>query len=82
MLMAATLVRPTARRSMRALVLAAMTLATIPAVSARAEYPHHPVAIVSCFPPGGGTVVAVRMINSQLGEALRKPVIVENCGGV
>ena len=57
-------------------VLAAMTTGT-----ARAEYPDRPVTIVSCFPAGGGTDIAVRLINTELGAALGKPVIVENRAG-
>ena len=37
--------------------------------------------MIACFPAGGGTDIAARMINTQLGEALGKPVIVENRGG-
>ena len=48
---------------------------------ARAEWPERPITIVVCFPAGGGTDIAMRMINAQLGEALGKPVIVENRGG-
>jgi tripartite-type tricarboxylate transporter receptor subunit TctC len=63
-----------------ALLLAAATFA-IPLSAARAEYPDHPITIIACFPPGGGTDIAVRLINTQLGDALGKPVIVENRGG-
>src|ERR1700688_1169716 len=49
--------------------------------SAHAEYPERPITVIVCFPAGGGTDVAVRMINVQLSEALGKPVIVENRGG-
>lgn len=49
--------------------------------NARAEYPERPITIVACFPPGGGTDLAVRMINVQLGQALGQPVIIENRGG-
>jgi tripartite-type tricarboxylate transporter receptor subunit TctC len=46
-----------------------------------AEYPERTVTMIVCFPAGGGTDVAARLINTQLGEALGKPVIVENRGG-
>ena len=35
----------------------------------------------SCFPAGGGTDIAARLVNTQLGDALGKPVIIENRGG-
>jgi tripartite-type tricarboxylate transporter receptor subunit TctC len=63
---------------------AALAVATVMALapaSARAEYPERPVTIIACFPAGGGTDVAMRMINVQLGEALGKSVIIENRGG-
>ena len=49
--------------------------------SARAEYPDKQITMVVCFPAGGGTDIAARLVNTQLGEALGKPVIVENRGG-
>jgi tripartite-type tricarboxylate transporter receptor subunit TctC len=58
-----------------------LAFAAIATVPARAEYPERPVTIVVCFPAGGGTDVATRMINVQLSEALGKPVIIENRGG-
>ena len=70
---------PIDRRS--TLLLAAALFGAIPLGGAFAEYPDHPVTIVACFPVGGGTDIAVRMINNQLGEALGKPVIVENRAG-
>ncbi|HXQ83834.1 MAG TPA: tripartite tricarboxylate transporter substrate-binding protein [Xanthobacteraceae bacterium] len=73
--------RSTARRSVGALILAAAAFAAMPLGSARAEFPDHPVTIVACFPPGGGTDVAMRLINTQLGQALGQPVIVENRAG-
>jgi len=49
--------------------------------SAHAEYPDRPITIVACFPAGGGTDLAVRMIHVELGKALGQPVIIENRGG-
>jgi tripartite-type tricarboxylate transporter receptor subunit TctC len=58
-----------------------LAFTAVAAGPARAEYPERQVTIVVCFPAGGGTDVATRMINVQLGEALGKPVIIENRGG-
>ncbi|MGA6967039.1 MAG: tripartite tricarboxylate transporter substrate-binding protein, partial [Xanthobacteraceae bacterium] len=51
------------------------------ATMARAEYPERQITMIVCFPAGGGTDIAARLINSQLGEALGKPVVIENRGG-
>src|SRR5262249_11392220 len=47
----------------------------------RAEYPERQIRMTAGFPAGGGTDIAARLINTPLGEALGKPVIVENRGG-
>ena len=52
-----------------------------PSGTAQAQYPEKQITMVVCFPAGGGTDIAARIINTQLGEALGKPVIVENRGG-
>jgi tripartite-type tricarboxylate transporter receptor subunit TctC len=72
-----------ALRNMRLLAafLAAAILSMAPVDGAPAEYPDHPVTIVACFPAGGGTDLAVRMIHVELGQALGQPVIIENRGG-
>jgi tripartite-type tricarboxylate transporter receptor subunit TctC len=49
--------------------------------SARADYPERQVTLIVCFPAGGGTDIAARLISTPLGEAIGKPVIVENRGG-
>ena len=51
------------------------------ATVARADYPERQITMIVCFPAGGGTDIAARLINSQLGEALGKPVVIENRGG-
>jgi tripartite-type tricarboxylate transporter receptor subunit TctC len=61
--------------------LAVAAFVTLSLESARAEYPDHQVTIVACFPAGGGTDLAARMIHVQLGNALGQPVIIENRGG-
>ena len=66
-------------RSIGALVLAAAAL--LPLSGARAAYPDRPITIIACFPPGGGTDIAMRLISTPLGEALGQPVIVENRAG-
>ena len=49
--------------------------------TARADYPERQITMIVCFPAGGGTDIAARLVNTQLGEALGKPVIIENRGG-
>ena len=69
------------RKRLAASLLATLAFASVSLGSARAEYPERPITIIVCFPAGGGTDVAARMINVQLSEALGKPVIIENRGG-
>jgi tripartite-type tricarboxylate transporter receptor subunit TctC len=69
-----------ARHTLRTVTLFALAAIAAPQ-NARAEYPERQITMVACFPAGGGTDIAARLINTQLGEALGKPVIVENRGG-
>jgi len=55
--------------------------AVLPSRVARAEWPERSVTLLVCFPPGGATDVLARLIAPPLGEALGKPVVVENRGG-
>ncbi len=64
----------------RVLMLAALIVLLSP-FGAQAQYPDRQINMVVCFPPGGGTDIAARIINTPLGEALGKPVIIENRGG-
>jgi tripartite-type tricarboxylate transporter receptor subunit TctC len=63
------------------LALLAIVVALGATSSARADYPERQITMIVCFPAGGGTDIAARLINTQLGEALGKPVIIENRGG-
>lgn len=53
----------------------------LPLAEARADWPERQITMVVCFPAGGGTDIAARIVNTPLGEALGKPVIIENRGG-
>ncbi len=59
----------------------AVLMSVVGSPIAHAEYPDRQITMIVCFPAGGGTDIAARMINTLLGEALGKPVIVENRGG-
>src|SRR5882724_12236034 len=72
-----------AARVARRLLPALAAIAVLGAMSqgARADYPERQITMIVCFPAGGGSDIAARLINTPLGEALGKPVIVENRGG-
>ena len=70
-----------ARRTLLACAGCRRHRSALPLDGARADYPERQVTMIVCFPAGGGTDIAARLINTQLGEALGKPVIVENRGG-
>ena len=67
----------------RVALLAAGAAVALSAASApaRADYPDKQITMMACFPAGGGTDIAARLVNTQLGEALGKPVVIENRGG-
>jgi len=63
---------------------AAPVLAVLTAIAPRnaeADYPERQITMIVCFPAGGGTDIAARIVNVPLGDALGKPVIIENRGG-
>src|SRR5262245_64656694 len=65
--------------SMRlAFVAAFLAAITVPAL-AQSRYPDRNVRLLFGFPPGVDT--AVRLLADKLGEAIGKPVIVENVTG-
>ncbi len=68
-------------RALPALLLGTLALLAAPADDARADWPERQITMVVCFPAGGGTDIAARLINTPLGDALGKPVIIENRGG-
>ncbi len=61
-----------------AFVAAFLAAITVPAL-AQSNYPDRNIRLLFGFPPGGDT--AVRLLADKLGEAIGKPVIVENVTG-
>jgi tripartite-type tricarboxylate transporter receptor subunit TctC len=45
------------------------------------EWPSKPIRFIVPYPPGGGTDVIARIVQSRLGDALGQQVIIENRGG-
>jgi tripartite-type tricarboxylate transporter receptor subunit TctC len=45
------------------------------------DWPSKPIRFVVPYPPGGGTDVIARIVQSRLGDALGQQVIIENRGG-
>ena len=45
------------------------------------DWPSKPIRFIVPYPPGGGTDVIARIVQSRLGDALGQQVIIENRGG-
>src|SRR5215212_6310201 len=65
---------------MKKLLVVVFALLTAMAAGAQ-EWPTKPVRFVVPYPPGGGTDVIARIVQSRLGEALGQQVVIENRGG-
>jgi tripartite-type tricarboxylate transporter receptor subunit TctC len=63
---------PRATRCLPRVLAAMIVIATAGATfdAARADYPERQITMIACFPAGGGTDIAARLINTPLGEAL------------
>lgn len=70
------------QKLVRQLGLAAFAvLAGIGLADAQSTYPTKPIRFVVSYPPGGPTDIVSRELARPLGEALGKPVIIDNRGG-
>src|SRR5688572_28437310 len=59
-----------------------VVLSLLAALSASAqEWPTKPVRFMVPYPPGGGTDVIARIVQSRLGEMLGQQIVIENRGG-
>jgi tripartite-type tricarboxylate transporter receptor subunit TctC len=61
--------------------LAAALFLALAACTAGAQYPAHPIRLLVPNPPGGATDTLARLIAPKLGEALGRPVVVDNRPG-
>jgi tripartite-type tricarboxylate transporter receptor subunit TctC len=59
----------------------ALTLVTLCASSAYADYPDRPIKMIVAWPSGGGTDNVARIVAKFLGDRLNQQVIVENKSG-
>jgi tripartite-type tricarboxylate transporter receptor subunit TctC len=64
---------------MMAAALAVVTAA--PATAAAEDWPNRPIRFVVCFPAGGSTDVAARIVGEFVSRSLGQPIYVENRGG-
>ena len=65
---------------MKKLIVLVLGLCAAIAASAQ-DWPAKPVRFIVPYPPGGGTDVIARIVQSRLSEALGQPVVIENRGG-
>jgi len=63
----------------KAIALMMGILAALPAWAH--DWPARPVRFIVPYPPGGGTDLIARIVQSRLTEALGQPIVIENRGG-
>jgi tripartite-type tricarboxylate transporter receptor subunit TctC len=65
----------------RAILLAALGLASLNVPAAAQDYPSRPVKVVVPFPAGGPSDTLVRIMGEQMRASLGQPIVVENVPG-
>jgi tripartite-type tricarboxylate transporter receptor subunit TctC len=67
------------RLCMMAVALAIVAVA--PAMSSAEDWPNRPIRFVVCFPPGGSTDAAARILGEYVSRSVGQQIYVENKGG-
>src|ERR671926_199159 len=62
-------------------VIAALAALFAASIACASDWPAKPVRFIVPYPPGGGTDVIARIVQSRLPETLGQQVIIENRGG-
>jgi tripartite-type tricarboxylate transporter receptor subunit TctC len=63
------------------MMVAALAVLAAPATTAAEDWPSRPIRFVVCFPAGGSTDVAARIVGEFVSKNLGQPIYVENRGG-
>lgn len=69
------------RQSLVAALLGALSLACPWSAQAQSSYPDKPMRFVVPYPPGGGTDVIARIVQTRLSAALGQNILIDNKGG-
>lgn len=71
----------TRRQALVVALLSALSIASPWAARAQSIYPDKPIRFVVPYPPGGGTDVIARIVQTRLSAALGQNVLIDNRGG-
>src|SRR5450759_5287557 len=58
-----------------------LALLLVGSPAAQTTYPEKPIRMVVGFPPGSNADTVARLLGQKLGEALGKPIVVDNATG-
>jgi len=69
------------RRTVEAVIAAALALAAAQGIAQTSTWPNKPIRYIVPFAPGGTTDILARMVGEKLAPVLGQPVVVENKAG-